>query len=1367
MIIITQQDRVMRQILLLCFLCCSLVSFTQEPVNLGIFDATADWGLEPDFPPQLGEFKVPGRVEVSMDGDDVIYDLYGNGDTSLKGLPGYPSSKVTTSDEGFYVYSTQSGSWSISAEIQYEHSQEPRNGFFGLMIREEGSKTDSKYIWHLLAKRYFSKGFLIRSETSSETFNEDIWFGLKWRYLRLTRIAPKNMFITENSMDGVTWKFYEHHRLEMSESVSYGLAITNATDNETLDQVRFVNAKLEPAIPAVFRSFNPKSFEPGEKIHVHLEIFNAANENCERTLTEVLPNGWYAEQISHSGEIQDGTIEWNLTLNPGITNVEYTAVTPNYPNNPLLFSGQLGTLPVLGEQSVLQKLTSITASQPIHWRYWDSSDGMTQTNTINLSVNPSGNVWASHYNNSLSRFDGFKILPIPVTNLHHAVKETPSGKVWGMYMDSYESFMNEEHPESGHYIPERITGFQSFLPNEFYINHENSHWNKSNIHEIRFSHPYFFRFFQAYDNQVIVSYSGRILSYHEKSKHVELIKSKAETTIGGFMDSVQETQNILWVSGENGIAKLKKSGEVFDTASEWTEYLFDPVIPFDQYMQPIMRKDGVLIFNAYSNVTQQWGLVMFDGESWKTLYSSTSYYDPSMIYSEFNYDVYDRRPMSHAILGDEETVWLHQRRDSGQNVLMKIFAQNQKEEIQDSGLLGNIYQVEIDNEGAIWAATSDGLARMAPRTWKTPQEVSGINTKIYSIAETKDGTVWFSTKDNLIGEKQGQWKIYRWLDNYEVSFNSMLVKENDSLFFDADYKAGQGNLLDVVLEFNPLDEMFQYIERPPNNVFKGALTGDDGSILMLMIHEQNTHVLKYFRKHFETLIPYGIIRSSVVSNRSFFQSKDDSLWIGESDHISVYNNGNYKTYNLNDEALYIQEISDGIIWVGTNKGILQFDGIEWSEVNTTLGTVNDIQVSNDGSVWVASRTGVHRYHLGSWQINTKDDGLPHESTGNIFVDSQGRVWAGTAKGISLYDPNADKDPPQTLMSEENVNEIASGGGKFVYSGMDKWKYTRQEHLLYSHRIDDGEWTPFTPETVASVSALPARKYKLQVRAMDRNWNIDPTPAVWYFEVVSPWYLEPVFHMLMTGSGIIIIFLTLLHFRHHLNLGRLVEDRTAHLQAEINERKSLQHEILNVTEREQNRLGRDLHDSINQKLSVASLLSKMLKKKLLDKENEEAKDAEKIADIVNDAINHTRGLAKGLSPASIETHGIVTALKELASDISTLSGIICCFHNRNQFNISDLQMSTNLYRIAQEAVKNAIHHGDAKQIDLTLSSSNGHINLTIQDDGCGFDPIISQNGGMGLRSMKHRASLFDGKLEVDSDLGKGTTITCFVPIQNKE
>src|SRR5271170_2195079 len=171
--------------------------------------------------------------------------------------------------------------------------------------------------------------------------------------------------------------------------------------------------------------------------------------------------------------------------------------------------------------------------------------------------------------------------------------------------------------------------------------------------------------------------------------------------------------------------------------------------------------------------------------------------------------------------------------------------------------------------------------------------------------------------------------------------------------------------------------------------------------------------------------------------------------------------------------------------------------------------------------------------------------------------------------------------------------------------------------------------------------------------------------------------------------------------------------------DITERKGLEEAILEISAREQRRIAQDLHDGLGQHLTGIAFMSKVLEAKLSDKALPEAVEAAQIVKMVNQAIDNTRQLARGLHPVAAEPLGLMAALKKWASEVEELFHIRCAFECKHAVQIYDVNLATHLYRIAQEAVNNAIRHGKSKNIAIELSGRKGAGILSIQDDGDGF------------------------------------------------
>jgi signal transduction histidine kinase len=225
--------------------------------------------------------------------------------------------------------------------------------------------------------------------------------------------------------------------------------------------------------------------------------------------------------------------------------------------------------------------------------------------------------------------------------------------------------------------------------------------------------------------------------------------------------------------------------------------------------------------------------------------------------------------------------------------------------------------------------------------------------------------------------------------------------------------------------------------------------------------------------------------------------------------------------------------------------------------------------------------------------------------------------------------------------------------------------------------------------------------------------------------------------------------------------------SARRRAERNEAeaRNLQKELLEITDTEQRRIGHDLHDGLGQHLTGIAFMSKLLEQRLAAKGVPETEDARKIGGLVNKAIGWTRDLARGLAPVDLDQEeGLALALKQLTEGTSELYGAPCRFEAVGDTHFRNPPVAIHLYRIAQEALNNAIKHARAKNIVVQLTRTPGEIRIAVEDDGKGFDPISVRTGGMGLRIMYYRAKMISGQLEVRRRLGGGMVVACLCALQ---
>jgi signal transduction histidine kinase len=231
----------------------------------------------------------------------------------------------------------------------------------------------------------------------------------------------------------------------------------------------------------------------------------------------------------------------------------------------------------------------------------------------------------------------------------------------------------------------------------------------------------------------------------------------------------------------------------------------------------------------------------------------------------------------------------------------------------------------------------------------------------------------------------------------------------------------------------------------------------------------------------------------------------------------------------------------------------------------------------------------------------------------------------------------------------------------------------------------------------------------------------------------------------------------------------VRQRTAALTLQMNERQRLEREVLEISEREQRRIGHDLHDELGQHLTGTALAGKVLGDRLSARALPEAADAERVVSLIEDAIELTRSLARGLSPVALDADGLMMACRGLAVQTSDRFRVDCRFSCDPPVILDNPVAAAHLYRIAQEATSNAVRHGRAKHIGIELARHSERVLLSIEDDGSGLSEEAEQGrqDGLGLRIMAHRARIIGATFDVRRGAARGTLVRCSLtqPIQD--
>jgi signal transduction histidine kinase len=268
-------------------------------------------------------------------------------------------------------------------------------------------------------------------------------------------------------------------------------------------------------------------------------------------------------------------------------------------------------------------------------------------------------------------------------------------------------------------------------------------------------------------------------------------------------------------------------------------------------------------------------------------------------------------------------------------------------------------------------------------------------------------------------------------------------------------------------------------------------------------------------------------------------------------------------------------------------------------------------------------------------------------------------------------------------------------------------------------------------------------------------------ADWYAGAKYSTRWVPVWNAAITmGFYMVVVWLLSWLKAAHGGLEARVRERTLALTEEIAERERLENEILAISEREQLRFGYDLHDGLCQHLTGTALAGLNVEQTLADMGlSEQAAQVRRIIDLVEQAISDAHDMARGLAPVPFEPHGLMEAFEALAATTRKNFKVDCQFICFTPTLVENAGTAMHLYRIAQEAISNAIRHGKAEQVAIRLSSEDNEVVLLVVDNGCGLPSTASNGNGMGLRIMKHRTSMIGGTFSARRLPEGGTEIRC--------
>lgn len=990
-----------------------------------------------------------------------------------------------------------------------------------------------------------------------------------------------------------------------------------------------------------------------------------------------------------------------------------------------------------------------------NWRLFTSRDGLAESYIAAVTISPRGVVWLRHGDGAAAtRLDGYEVRTIPTPGEGKSpIHESRSGQVWCLASDGLQEF------SQGRWVVYRIPE----------INTENSGSLRRRVHPIPIV--------PAERDHVLFLLSDGLYKFEVGAPRAQLLQRSSEPGLGSFLDMIETRDGGLLISAEAGLLRLSGPLRRLTTNSVPIRSPAPAAWQISGLDRPSEDDDGGIVVTGIIGMTNR-VMARFDGSNWELITPGVS-------------------RLRQGWRGLDATYWALSR-----DRLVRM-QEGQIRDVLPAGTLAGYHnEAAASTNDTFWVATQEGALLHAPRPWRTPYPHSVGGMPATALQEDADSRLWFLASDGLRTLRDKEARRFPWPEDVEPG-----VQPTDRLL-----RLGGGNWLvgigERILLFDVAKGAFQELTESPHGHptrLLGAMR--DGSAILACISpsppESPTWITRFDGRRWQPLFqwnPEGALGADLVFAA---EAANQDVWVGTGSGIGLVREGRLQTFGpaqgyTGGRATCWLEMGEGRIWCGGVESIFEFDGRAWTLIRSGFDRVNGLLKGSDGSVWVASGNGLHRFFRESWVSASVEEGLPSMAVLSVMEDRRGRVWAGTPFGLSRYHARTDTDPPHTsavqIGGEPGI--AREGAIRFALSGVDKWHATVPARLLFSHRLDGGPWSSFSGDASLAFKDLGPGKHQLQVRAMDRDWNVDPNPILIDFKSVVPWYRDPTTSGIAGVATAIILFLAWLAINRHLRLlrshaeiERIVEERTQALN------RANQELLHSQKMKALGTLAAGVAHDFNQILSIIKGSAQIIEGNLGNPDKIRTR-TQRIQTVVEQGTGIVKAML-GLSRqepgelAQSDVNNVVREVVRLLGD-RFLDGVTVRLDLQKPLPLvraSDDLLQQMLLNLAVNAADAMGGHGEIliataltsalpPGLVLEPSAARAFVTISVVDHGTGIPPDVlprifepffttkafsSKRGtGLGLSMVYEFAKEIGCGLRVESEPGKGCTFTIILP-----
>lgn len=700
------------------------------------------------------------------------------------------------------------------------------------------------------------------------------------------------------------------------------------------------------------------------------------------------------------------------------------------------------------------------------------------------------------------------------------------------------------------------------------------------------------------------------------------------------------------------------------------------------------------------------------------------------------------------------------------------------------GLAGDdILSIYTDREGTIWAGTTTGLSRLGDRvitSYSTDHGLAVNNT--YPIYQVKDGTIWIGGFSGLTAYKDGIFTRSTLAEGWVTA----LTQDRDGGLWIGSWGGGVQRFKE-----GQLTGSYHIKDGLPDNVVRAIIEDRTGTMWFgcnsgLAIYKDGAFTVRTTKD--------GMPGNSVVA---IFEDSNGTVWVGTEFGMCSFRDGAMKTYS--DEPTLaghtvrtFYEDSDDVLWIGTyDAGLLRLKDGKFTSYTTREGLFSNgvFQILEDaaGNFWISCNQGIYRLRkqelndyaegrvksIASIPYGKRDGMLNSECNGGTqpagIKSRDGRLWFPTQGGVAIVDPGlvpvSPALPPvtveQVLVSNQPVPfrrqvKIGPGSDNFEihYTALS---FIMSERIAFKYKLEglDADWVDAGNRRVAYYSHVPPGDYTFRVIAANRDgvWNLEG--AVVPIRISPPFYRTWWF-----------ISLGLLLVAAMSGLG--YRFRVSQLEKERKAQEAFSQQLINSQEGERKRIAAELHDGLGQHLLIIKN-SALLGLMALGKEDHGKDQLDDISSTASRAIEEVRQIAYNLRPYQLDDLGLTKALESIVAKAAASSPIAFSWDIDPIDRLFSPEAEINIYRVVQESLNNILKHSGATRARVAVQREDHNVDITINDNGRGFDPVKSgateQGGGFGLKGLAERARMLDAKLAIQSAPGVGVTVSLHLAANN--